>query len=195
MDDVVKLDRAKTEVLATRANGLRNIFGLGCGQHEYDVIGRFLQGLEQRVEGSVGDLVGFVEDINFEAVARWPVASGFPELADFIDPAIGGGVDFDHVYRVSGTDFHAGFANSAGLGDGMIFRPAIQGRGQDSSHGGLTDAAVATEDVAVSAASLRNSVLEGAGDVLLSDDLREPLGTVFASQDGVSHGGRRLDYT
>jgi hypothetical protein len=31
--------------------------------------------------------------------------------------------------------------------------------------------------------------------VLLSDDLREPLGTVFASQDGVTHDRRRVDYT
>src|SRR5690348_13465056 len=43
VDDVVKFDGAKAEVLATRANGLGNVFGLGCSQHEDDVIGRFLQ--------------------------------------------------------------------------------------------------------------------------------------------------------
>ena len=38
-------------------------------------------------------------------------------------------------------------------------------------------------------ASLLDGVLEGAGDVLLSDDLGELLRTVFAGQDGVRHEG------
>jgi len=46
---------------------------------------------------------------------------------------------------------------------------------------------VTAEDVAVGAASLLDGVLQGAGNVLLSDDLGEPLRTIFARQDGVAH--------
>ena len=71
----------------------------------------------------------------------------------------------------------------------MIFGAAIQGHGQNAGDGGLADAAVAAEDIAVRDAFLRDGVLEGAGDVLLSDDLGEFLRTVFAGQDGVTHEG------
>ena len=38
--------------------------------------GRLFQRLEQGVEGGVGDLVGFVENVNLVAVARRAVAGG-----------------------------------------------------------------------------------------------------------------------
>src|ERR1700739_1492061 len=46
---------------------------------------------------------------------------------------------------------------------------------------------MAAEDIAVGGASLLDGVLEGAGDVFLSDDLGELLRTVLAGQDGVAH--------
>ena len=55
-------------MLAARADGLRNILGLGCRHHENDVAGRLLQRFEQGVEGGVGDLVRLVEDVDIEAV-------------------------------------------------------------------------------------------------------------------------------
>ncbi len=43
------------------------------------------------------------------------------------------------------------------------------------------------EDVPVGSASLFESVLQGAGNVLLSDNLGEFLRTIFARQDGIAH--------
>ena len=131
--------------------------------------------------------MGFVEDIDFEAVARGLVAGGLAEFADFVDAAVGGGIDFNDVDGVASANFGAGFADAAGLGRRRIFRAAVQSRSQDSSDGGFADAAMAAEDVAVGGASLLEDILQGAGDVLLSDDLGEFLGTVFAGQDGVTH--------
>ena len=116
-DDVVELDGAKTEMLAARADGLRNVLRLRGGEHEDDVVGRLFQRLEQRVEGSVGDLVRFVEDVDFEAVASRTVAGGLAEFADFVDAAVRGGVDLDDVDGVAGSDFGAGLADAAGFGD------------------------------------------------------------------------------
>ena len=59
---------------------------------------RLFDGLEQRVEGLVGDLVGFVDDEDLVAVARGLVADVFAQFAHFVDAAIGGGVDFDDVH-------------------------------------------------------------------------------------------------
>ncbi len=81
-----------------------------------------------------------------------------------------------------------------GSGTGLILGAAVQGHGQDAGDGRFADAAMAAEDVAVGGASLLDGVLQGAGDVLLSDDLGEFLRTVFAGQDGVTHGRKRRLY-
>jgi hypothetical protein len=66
----IELDGVETEVLAARADGLGNILRLGGRHHEDDVVRRLLQGLQQRVEGRVGDLMGLVEDVDLVAIAR-----------------------------------------------------------------------------------------------------------------------------
>ena len=99
------------------------------GEHEHDMVGRFLQRLEERVESCVGDLVGFVEDVDFETVASGTVTGGFAEFADFIDTAVRGGIDFDDINRVARPDFGAGFADAARFGDRTIFGAAVQGHG------------------------------------------------------------------
>ena len=110
--DVVQLDGVEAEVLAARADGLGNVLGLGGGHHEDDVLGRLFQRLQQGVEGGVGDLVGFVEDVDLVAVAGGAVAGGVAQLADLVDAAIGGGVDLDDVDGVAGANFDAGVADA-----------------------------------------------------------------------------------
>ena len=193
-DDGVELDGAETEMLAARADGLRNILRLRGREHEDDVVGWLFQSLEQCVEGRVGDLVSFVENVDLETVAGGAIAGALAEFADFVDAAVGGGVDLDDVDGVAGANFGAGFADAAGLGDRPIFGAAVQGHGQNAGDRGFADAAMSAEDVAVGGASLFDGVLEGAGDVLLSDDLGEFLGTIFAGQDGVAHGRKSRLY-
>ncbi len=96
-DDVVELDGVKAEVLAARANGLRDVLGLRRGHHEDDVLGRLFEGFEKCVEGGVGDLVRLVEDVDLVLVAGGAIAGGVAELADLVDAAIGGSVNFDYV--------------------------------------------------------------------------------------------------
>ena len=77
---------------------------------------RLFDGLQQRVEGLVGDLVRFVDDEDLVAVARRLVAHVLAQLAHFVDAAIGGRVDFDDVDRAAGGDFEATRADAAGRG-------------------------------------------------------------------------------
>ena len=103
-EDVDELDGVEAEVLAAGADGLGDVLGLGGGHHEDDVVGWLLEGLEEGVEGGVGDLVGLVEDVDLVAVAGGSVAGGVPEFADLVDATIGGGVDLDDVDGVSRTN-------------------------------------------------------------------------------------------
>ena len=112
-------------MLAARADGLGNVLGLRGGEHEDDVIWRLFQSFEECVESSVGDLMGFVENVDFEAVACGAIAGGFAEFADFVDAAVGGSIDFDYINGIAGANFGAGFADAAGLGYGRICRAAV----------------------------------------------------------------------
>ena len=196
--DGFKLHGAKAEVLAARADGLRNVLGLRGRQHEDDVVRWLLQRFQQGIESSVGNLVSFVENVDLEAVAGWAVARAFAEFADFVNATIGGGVDFDHVDGVASANLSTRFADSAGLGDGMILfrksRATVERGGQNASDRSLTDAAMTAENVAVGRAALFDGVLQSAGDVLLADHLGEFLRTVFAGQDGVTHGQKSRLY-
>ena len=190
--DLLEPHGAKTEMLAAGADGLRNILRLRRGQHEDDVAGRLLQRFQQGVEGGIGDLVRFVEDVDLEAVPRRAIAGGLAKFADLVDAAVGGGVDFDYIDGISGADFGAGLANAARFRHGLVGRSAVERHGQDARDGGLADAAVAAEDVAVGGTSLLDGVLQGAGNVFLSDDLGELLRTVFARQNLIAHGREDL---
>jgi len=72
---------------------------------------------EQGIEGGVGDLVCFIKNVDFEAIASRAIASGFAQFADLVDTPIGGSVDFDHVYRIARANFGAGLAYPAGFED------------------------------------------------------------------------------
>ena len=188
LDDLVKAHGVKAEVLAARANRLRNILRLRRRHHENHVPGRLFQRLQQRVEGSVSNLVRFVEDPNLVAIASRTVTRGVAQLANLVDAAIGGSVDLDHIHRVPRADFAAGVAHPARLWHRMVLRLAIQRHGQNARDGGFADAAVSAEDVAVRDTLLLDGVLQGAGDVVLPDDFGELLWPVFAGKNLVAHG-------
>ena len=114
-DDVVERNRVEAEMLAARAYGLRNILRLRGRHHEDDVLRRFLQDLQQRIEGCIGDLMGLVEQVYFVAIACRGVARRLAQFANLVDPAVGGGIDLDHVQGIAGANLRAGVANPARL--------------------------------------------------------------------------------
>jgi hypothetical protein len=173
----------KAEVLATGADGSGNVFRLRGGHHEDDVRRWFLQSLEQRVEGRVGDLMSFVENVNLVAISGGSVASGVAQFANLVNSAIGGRVDLDHVHGVALANFDAGVTNSAGFGCGTVgradFSAAIESLSYNAGDGGFADAAMAREDVAVRNAILRKGIEQGASDVILAGNVGKALRTVF----------------
>ena len=142
--------------------------------------GRLFQRLQQRVKGGVGDLVCFVEDPDLVAIAGGTVTRSVAQFADLVDATVGGRVDLDDVDGIACANLGTGIANTARLGHRMVLRTAVQGHRQDARDGGLADAAVSAEDVAVCDALLLDGVLQGAGDVVLPDDIGEFLWPVFA---------------
>src|ERR1700722_3822543 len=186
-DDGIKLYGAKTEVLAARPDGLRDVFRLCGRQHEHDVIRRLFERLEQSIESGISDLVSFVENIDLEAIARGTIPRSLAQFPDLINATVGSGVDLDYVDGVASADLGTGFANATGFRNGLIRRTAIQRRRQNASYGSFSNTAVAAEYVAMRGPSLFQSILQRAGDMLLPDYVGELLRTVFARENGVAH--------
>ena len=78
---------------------------------------------------------------------------------------------------------------------GVVGRPAhaVEALGEDAGDRGLADAAGAAEQVGVGDAVQPDGVAQGLDDVVLADDVLEPLRPVAAGDDGVAGriGGRR----
>ena len=154
-------------------------------QDEHGPLGRLFQSFQQRVEGFAGNLMRFVDDEDFIAIARRPVAHVFAQLAHFIDAAIRCRIDLDDIGRIAARDFQATGAHPAGRRRRTI--DAIQAASQNAGDRGFTGPALARKDVAMRDALLRDGVFKRSANVLLADQLRKRLRPVFPGDDLV-HG-------
>jgi len=64
----------------------------------------------------------FINDINFEAAGSGSEPEYFPAIADLIDSAIAGTINFDHIQTVPLSDTSAGRAFITGIDDWLFFR-------------------------------------------------------------------------
>jgi hypothetical protein len=186
LDDEGGGDAAEVEALAAGEDGGQDFFRFGGGEHEFGVGGRFFERFQEGVEGLLGEHVDFVDDVDLEPGGGGGVADGVAQLADFLDTAVAGAVDFDDVEGTAFGDFAAAGVVVLEIDLGTI--GAIQALGEDAGDGGFAGAAGAAEEVGVGDAVLADGVGEGLGNVILADDVAEPLRSVFAGDDLVRHG-------
>ena len=99
--DLGQSDSTKIKALAARQNGRGNLMGLGRGKDEDDVSRGLFQSLQQRIESCRSEHVHFIDDVDFLAARGRHVLRVLTNLADGIDPVIGGAVDLDHVDAIA----------------------------------------------------------------------------------------------
>ena len=179
-------DAAEVVALQARENRLGHLLRLGGREDELEMRGRLLERLQHRVEGLVGELMRFVDDVNLEAIARGAVAQVFDNRARIIDLAVGCAIDLDYVERAAGPDFLTCSALSARLGRRALL--AVETARKDARGGGLADAANPGEQKRMRDASALERLDQCVGDVLLTDQLGEALGAPLAGEHQV---GRR----
>src|SRR3954468_10394452 len=119
---------------------------------------RFFQSFQQRIESGVCDLMRFVKNINLESIAGGAIPRGFAQLANFIDAAVGGCVDFNHVNGITGANLGAGVAYAAWLRNWLVRGAAVPCHCQNARERGFADPAMPAEDVAMSNACRLYSV-------------------------------------
>src|SRR5436305_15170027 len=68
---------------------------------------RLLERLKQGVKRLAREHVDFVDDVDLESGAARPDVDVLAQLANFVDPAIAGAVDFQDIDIVAGADARA----------------------------------------------------------------------------------------
>ncbi len=176
---------AKIKTLAARENGGGNFVDFGGRKNKHHMRRRLFQRFEQRVERRLREHVDFVDDINFALAARRRVARILAQIADFIDAAIRGAVDFQHVKAAAFGNF---LAHRAGVA--RRYRRAgftIHGFGEQPRHRSFADAARPGKQVSGGEPILRDRIFQRAGDVFLRHHLRKLSRPPFARQHEVAH--------
>ena len=187
LGDRFRGDRPQVEALAAGEDGGQDFVRLGGGEDEFHVRRRFFERLEQRVEGGVREHVDLVDVVNLELPARRGEADGLAEVADLFDAVVRGTVDFQHVERAAFGDLDADVL--VGVEVGLRAAGAVERLGKDAGGGGLAGAARADEEIGVGQALLGDGIAKGPHDVVLSEDVVEGFGSVFAGEDLITHGG------
>jgi hypothetical protein len=89
--------------------------------------------------------VDFVDDVNLIFGANRSNTHFFAQVADFVNPAVAGGIDLHHVDILTGSDRHAGVADVAGLAADSA--GAFKRLGIDAGGARLANAAGAGEEI------------------------------------------------
>ncbi len=180
-DHRLKIDAAEIKPLASADNGLQQVFGIGRCQDELGVGRRFLQCFQEGVRGGTGDLVGLIDDVELGFELRGCVLHPLPQVADVIDAAIAGGINFNHICRCAGVDRHTTWADIARSSEWIgIF--AVDGFCQNAGRGGLARAARPAEEIGVGDAVKRDRISQRIHNVILAKEIIrfERLRTVLA---------------
>ena len=175
----------KIEALAAGQDGWQDPVWLRCCQDK-DGIGRWLF---QRLEKGVGSLLGyhmdFVYDVYLVASDIRGIVDFLPQVADFIDAPVAGGV---YLYHVQGTAFVNCPAHVTVIARFALCRfKTVHCLGQDAPGACLPGASRAAEQVGVSHPPAVHGIAQCLGDMLLSYYFRQALGTPLAVENLRSH--------
>ena len=129
----------EVESLHAAENGLRHLVDFGGRKDEDDVLRRFFERFQERVEGAVREHVDFVDNENLVLADDGRILHALDHVADVVDASIGCSVYFEHVHRVAASDVLAAFALSTGVE--RIAAGAVERAGEDTGTGSLTDTA------------------------------------------------------
>ena len=189
----VGLDPAQIETLAARQHRDRDFADLGGGEHEFGVLRRLFQRLQERVERRGREHVDFVDDVDLVAGAGRRIAHAVVDLADVVDAGMGGGVHFQHVHVPAFHDRLAMHAERRHLDGRALHRAVrqfvIQRAGENARRGGLADPAHTGQDPGLRNPPGLERVRDGADHGLLADQVVETGGAVFPRQHAVGLAG------
>ena len=182
---------AQVEPLTARQNGHRHLADFGRRKNEFDVLGRFFQRFQQRVERPCRQHVHLIDDIDFVPGRGRAVMHAVDNLADVADAGVGCGIHLHHVDVAALHNGDAMFANTAGVcrRPAIAVRPdAVHPLGDDPRRGGFTGPADAGHDERLRDAIRLERVFQRAYHRVLTDQIGKGFRPVFAGQYAIGRG-------
>ncbi len=189
----IGLDPAQVEALAARQHRDRHFSDFGGGEHEFGVLRRLLQRLQERVERRGREHVDFVDDVDLVARAGRRIAHAVVDLAHVVDAGMRGGVHLQHVHVPAFHDRLAMHAQRRHVDGRPLHRTVrqfvIQRAGENPRRGGFADAAHPGQDPGLRNPSGLERIRNGADHGVLADQIVEAGGAVFARQHPIGLAG------
>ena len=174
------------ELQAARQHGDRQLLRVGGGEQKFHMGRRLFQGLQQGVEGTGGEHVHFVDQIDLEAPAARRVLHVVEQLTGVFDLGAAGRVHFDQIDETPFVDFPTYRAGAArGGADAGL---AVQALGDNPRNGGLAHTAGTGEQVGVVQALAVQGVDQGFEHMGLADHFAERARTPFTCKNLITHG-------
>ena len=99
----------------------RTLWGSVVAKKNFTVSRGLFERFEQSIEGLFCEHVHFVDDVNFIVARCWGIADGFIDLADVVDPSVGGAIDFDYIQACALRNFYA-----ADAGISKVLEPSVR---------------------------------------------------------------------
>ena len=155
--------------LTAAQDGGQDLVLLGGGQDEDDVRGRFLQRLQERIEGGTREHVHLVDDEHLVATYLRRNLHLLDQLADVLHRVVAGGIQFVDAHRALFVEGLAALTLSAGLSFGRRCQ-AVDGLGKDAGTRRLTHSARPAEEVGMSQLTRRDGILQRRGQRTLPHD-------------------------
>ncbi|EPJ36854.1 putative DNA polymerase III subunit gamma/tau [Streptomyces afghaniensis 772] len=180
-------DEPERVVMGPRPDGPDDLLGLGGREDELEMLRRFLDDLQQRVEAGRRDHVGLVDDVDLVPAAGRSEEGLLAQVTGVVHATVGSGVDLDDVDGTGSVarEVLTGLALTARRGRRALL--AVQTPRQDPGTGRLATAARPAEQVRVVDPVVAQRLLQRVGDVLLPDDLGEGLRAIAAVQSERRH--------
>ena len=128
----------------------------------------------------------FVDDENLVVIPGWAEANILTQLAHFVDAAIGGGVDFDHIDRIALNHFNTRGTFATGVGGWAL--NTVEATSHNAGYCRFASSALPGKNVAVGNPFLSDCVIERVFDMLLTNQLIKIAGTILAGDNLIGHG-------
>ena len=184
-DDFPQTDSAKIITLASRKNRFRQTMRFGCRENKLYRRRRLFQCFEQCIKGVFGDLMHFIDDVNFKATFSRLIADIFDDLTNFIDAPIRRAIDLKNVYR----DALGNLLAMRAMVTGSRRRPllTVQCLCENPCCRGFSDTAHPGKEIGMGDAIRPYGVLQRAGNGLLAGNIRKTLRPPFSRDHKIGH--------
>ena len=176
--DVGNADAVEVVGLAAGEDRGDDLVLLRRRQDEDGVCRRFLQRLEEGVEGRGAQHVDLVDDIDAVASDLRRDLYLFQQGLDVLDAVVGGRIQLMDAERAPFGEGNAGLALPTRLQVGGRMR-AVDRLRENAGGAGLADAARAAEEIGVRDLAAGDRILEGPGDDILADQALERVRAIF----------------